>query len=202
VYLHNSFGCSMYTFIINIDKLAAIIERKAMIRIFLILITSVLLYSCKESNPSKTLNALSIEVYYDNSWTASGTTNVEKAGITRLVKCDLEDSYQRLRFYRDTLKTNEIDSLNKYLDSIRFEKIDSEYYHNCNDCGFIIIKIIYPDTIFNTRINGRNKFNNNISKLARFILNSPPTIENPADSSFNFELRKYLRLVPPPPGIK
>ena len=172
-----------------------------MTRNLLLLITLALFWGCKETKPPKTLNASSIEVYYDNNWTATGTTNVTNNGIIRLAKCDIKDRYQKIRYYRDTLNLIEIDSINKYLHPIRSENIDTLYNHPCQDCGFLIIRIVYPDTILTTMINGREKFNNDISKLARFILNIAPSTETPVDSSFDFLLKTNLRLVPAPPGL-
>jgi hypothetical protein len=91
--------------------------------------------------------------------------------------------------------------MNKYLSPIRREKIDTLYNYPCQDCGFMIIRVVYPDTTMTTMINGREKFNNNISKLARFILNRAPKTETPIDSSFVFTLKANVRLVPPPPGL-
>jgi len=94
------------------------------------------------------------------------------------------------------------DSINLFLSAIRNEKIDSLFDGHCQDCGVYIFMISYPDTIMESMIIGTKDINNNLTKLARFLLKKKPDAANRIDTCAEFKTTKYLKPPPPPQPIK
>lgn len=170
-----------------------------MTRYLLYITLLITLGTCIRNEKNKNLLAKSVEVFYDDDWTTESTTHISKNGIIRFGICDTVTQHEKILYYRDTLDNLVIDSINYYLHLIKNEKIDSIYDFQCYDCGLLIVTINYTDTTFNTKIIGINHFNNNISRLAKYMLSVTPKKESPSDSCFNFLLKKYI--TPFPPGI-
>ena len=161
---------------------------------FTIIIASILFfYSCKTEEP-KSLTADSVELTYSNDWTGGVSLRITRKGIENYNLYDIHGKTDNETCYKDTLNNQAIDSINSYLALLKTERIDSLYDGNCEDCGAYIFIINYPDTVIKSMIIGTHKFKNNLSELAKFLLEQRPKTENRIDTCIEFKTTKFLTL--------
>jgi hypothetical protein len=146
------------------------------------------------------LTADSVELTYNNGWTGGVSLRITRNGIENYNVYDIHGKTDDEICYKDTLNNHAIDSINSYLALLKTERIDSLYDGNCEDCGAYIFIINYPDTVIKSMIIGTHKFKNNLSKLAKFLLEQKPNTENLIDTCIEFKTTKLLKLPPPPPN--
>ena len=160
------------------------------------IVTIIFCWSCQTEKPSY-LKANSLEFTYSNGWTGGVSLKIDKKGVMNYNQYEIHGETNKATYYKDTLNSHTIDSINIFLSKIKLEKKDSVNDENCEDCGMYIFRIEYPDTILESTINGIHTGNNDLSKLARYLLKTKPNLENRIDTCADFKTTKYLK--PPPP---
>jgi len=121
---------------------------------------------------------------------------ITRNGVLNYNQYEIHGETNKATYYKDTLNNQTIDTINIFLSKLKREKIDGVYDENCADCGMYIFRIEYPDTILKT-IMGIHNIDNDLSKLAKYLLRKKPNLENRIDTCDDFKTTRYLK--PPPP---
>jgi len=171
-----------------------------MTKFAIILVTILFFCSCKTEEP-KSLTADSIELTYNNGWTGGVSLRISRNGIENYNIYDIHGKTDSETCYKDTLNNQSIDSINTFLTKIMSERIDSLYGGHCQDCGVYVFLINYPDTVIQSMIVDIYRINNNLTKLAKFLLEKRPNKANRMDSCIDFKTTRYVKIpLPPPPN--
>jgi len=165
-------------------------------KITIIISTIIFSWSC-QTEKFNYLKANSLEFTYSNGWTGGVSLFITRNGVLNYNQYEIHGETNKAIYYKDTLKSQTIDSINIFLSKLRLEKTDRFYGENCKDCGMYIFRIEYPDTILESTITGIHTINNDLSKLAMYLLKTKPNHENRIDTCADFKTTKYLK--PPPP---
>jgi len=176
--------------------IASVVSSYNMKKITTIITIIIFCWSCQTEKPNY-LTANSLEFTYSNGWTGGVSLMITRDGILNYNQYEIHGETNKATYYKDTLNNQTIDSINIFLYKLKKEKIDSVYDENCADCGMYIFRIEYPDTILKSTITGIHNIDNDLSKLAKYLLRKKPNLENRIDTCADFKTTKYLK--PPPP---
>lgn len=165
-------------------------------KIITIIATIIFCWSCQTEKPNY-LIANSLEFTYSNGWTGGVSLMITRDGVLNYNQYEIHGEINKATYYKDTLNNQTIDSIDIFLSKLKKEKIDSIYDDNCADCGMYIFRIEYPDTILNATITGIHNIDNDLSKLAKYLLRKKPNFENQIDTCVDFNTTRYLK--PPLP---
>ncbi len=168
---------------------------------FVYILSLLLLVSCQHSINRGEPQFVSIEITHDNGWTGGQTAYIDSHGIIMKCKYHIISQIDSAICCSDTLDSHIIDSINSYINILKYEVIDSIYDGHCHDCGGYIININLDSMTIKSVIVGTNEFDNTISKFANFISNI--TIDyNVMDTVIVFKTTKYIIPPPPPDSIE
>jgi len=165
-------------------------------KITIIIATIIFCWSCQTEKPNY-LTVNSLEFTYSNGWTGGVSIMITRDGVLNYNQYEIHGETNKATYYKDTLNNQTIDSINMFLSKLKKEKIDSVYDVNCADCGMYIFRIEYSDTILKSTISGIHDFDNDLSKLAKYLLSKKPNLQNLIDTCADFKTTKYLK--PPHP---
>ena len=139
---------------------------------------------------------MSIEITHDNGWTGGQTVFIDSLGIIIKCKYHIISQIDSAICCSNTIDAHIIHSINTYINILKHEVINSIYDGHCHDCGGYIINITLDSMTIKSVIVGAYKFDNTISKFAKFISNI--TIDyNVMDTVIVFKTTNFI--IPPPP---
>lgn len=158
-----------------------------------------LITSCKTDKTKNELNWDYLEITFYNGWTGGSTVRINKDLTLKKCFYRIISEVDSCLCFVDTLSEESYNKINLMIDSLKESQVDSIYEVHCRDCEGIYLRVKYPDKALQISIIGYEEFDNQITRLAKYIYNIPIS-RNHRDSPEIFETTKFM--IPPPIDIK